>query len=75
MQDPITPLISKLISSYHENGGINNIDGTNLPSKRAITQICEDLLQILFPGFHDEERVNIGLEPALASRRAPRAAL
>jgi serine O-acetyltransferase len=57
MQDPITPLISKLISSYHENGGINNIDGTNLPSKRAITQICEDLLQILFPGFHDEEPI------------------
>ena len=38
-----------------EIGDINNIDGTNLPSKRAITQICEDLIQILFPGFHNEE--------------------
>jgi serine O-acetyltransferase len=43
--------------SYQEIGGINNIDGSNLPSKRAMSQVCEDLLQILFPGFHDEEPI------------------
>jgi serine O-acetyltransferase len=57
MQDSVTPLIARILGSYQEIGGINNIDGTNLPSKRAITQICEDLLQILFPGFHDEEPI------------------
>jgi serine O-acetyltransferase len=57
MQDSVSPLIEKILESYQENGGINNIDGANLPSKRAITQICEDLLQILFPGFHDEEPI------------------
>ena len=57
MQDRVSPLITKILESYQEIGGINNIDGANLPSKRAITQICEDLLQILFPGFHDEEPI------------------
>ena len=57
MQDRVSPLIAKILQSYKEIGGINNIDGANLPSKRAITQICEDLLQILFPGFHDEEPI------------------
>ena len=57
MQDSVSPLIVKILGSYQEIGGINNIDGTNLPSKRAITQICEDLLQILFPGFHDESPI------------------
>src|SRR5271165_465736 len=57
MQESINPLIKRLLVSYQEIGGINNIDGTNLPSKRAISQICEDLLQILFPGFHDEEPI------------------
>lgn len=28
-----------------------------MPSKRAVGQICEDLLQIIFPGFHDEDAV------------------
>lgn len=29
-----------------------------MPSKRAVGQICEDLLQLLFPGFHDTDAVN-----------------
>ena len=57
MEKSVTPLIARILGSYHEIGGINNIDGSNLPSKRAIAQICEDLLQLLFPGFHDEEPI------------------
>jgi serine O-acetyltransferase len=57
MQETVTPLVNRLLVSYQEIGGINNFDGSNLPSKRAISQICEDLLQILFPGFHDEEPI------------------
>jgi serine O-acetyltransferase len=53
--DPITDAI---LESYCLVGGINNIDGSNLPSKRAITALCEDLLQLLFPGFHDEEPIH-----------------
>lgn len=50
--------LQRLLDSYRENGGINNIDGSNLPSKRAVASICEDLLQILFPGFHDQEPIH-----------------
>jgi serine O-acetyltransferase len=53
--DQITDAI---LESYCLVGGINNIDGSNLPSKRAIATICEDLLQLLFPGFHDEEPIH-----------------
>ena len=53
----MTQLIGKVLESYQEIGGINNIDGSNLPSKRAIAQICEDFLQLMFPGFHDEEPI------------------
>ena len=53
--DQITDAI---LESYCLVGGINNIDGSNLPSKRATASICEDLLQLLFPGFHDEEPIH-----------------
>ncbi|MBV8377116.1 MAG: serine acetyltransferase [Verrucomicrobia bacterium] len=69
MKDRLPPLISSILESYNQIGGINNIDGTNLPSKRAITQICEDLLQILFPGFHDEEPIATGMVPQITSGR------
>jgi serine O-acetyltransferase len=68
-QSSLTPLIAKVLESYREIGGINNIDGSNLPSKRAIAQICEDLLQILFPGFHDERPVATEQVDEITSRR------
>ena len=48
----------ELLGSYRSVGGLNNRDVNNLPSKRAVGQICEDLLQILFPGFHDDDAVH-----------------
>jgi serine O-acetyltransferase len=48
----------RILDSYRQAGGINNIDGSNLPSKRALASICEDLLQLLFPGFHDQEPIH-----------------
>jgi len=46
-------LIEKLVQSYHDVGGINLAESANLPSKRTVGRICEELLQILFPGYHD----------------------
>ncbi len=50
-------IVDQLLDSYHETGGINRIECSNLPSKRKIVTICENLLQLLFPGYHDEEPV------------------
>lgn len=54
----VTQLTDHLIASYARAGGINHLDGKNLPSKRAITVITVDLLRLLFPGFFDEKLVH-----------------
>ena len=51
-------IVSSLMASYCEVGGINHVDCGNLPSKRAIATLCEDLLHLLFPGFFSEEAVS-----------------
>ncbi|MBM3881844.1 MAG: serine acetyltransferase [Verrucomicrobia bacterium] len=43
-----------LLTSYTRVGGINHVDGQNLPSKRVIASITVDLLRLLFPGYFDE---------------------
>lgn len=58
VNDPVTKLTSDLIASYARVGGINHLDGKNLPSKRAITSITKDLLRLLFPGFFDEKLIH-----------------
>jgi serine O-acetyltransferase len=53
--ETVTKLTNELVASYARLGGINHLDGKNLPSKRAITAITQDLLRLLFPGFFDEK--------------------
>jgi serine O-acetyltransferase len=56
--ETVTKLTNDLVASYAQFGGINHLDGKNLPSKRAITAITQDLLRLLFPGFFDEKLVH-----------------
>jgi len=54
----VTELTDQLIASYARVGGINHLDGKNLPSKSAIASITLDLLRLLFPGFFDEKSIH-----------------
>jgi serine O-acetyltransferase len=54
----VTELTNRLIASYASSGGINHLDGKNLPSKTAITQITIDLLRLVFPGYFDDKPVH-----------------
>ncbi|MDB6016892.1 MAG: Serine O-acetyltransferase [Pedosphaera sp.] len=58
MQVTVTQLTEQLVASYARLGGINHLDGKNLPSKRAIALITVDLLRLLFPGFFDEKLIH-----------------
>lgn len=50
----MTQLADRLLASYAAVGGINHVDGPNLPSKSAIAAMTHDLLRLVFPGFFDE---------------------
>ncbi|MCS7008990.1 MAG: serine O-acetyltransferase [Chthoniobacterales bacterium] len=69
MENLISQSTQALLESYNQHGGLNRGESANLPSKRAIATICEDLLQILFPGFHDETPISDDELPALTRLR------
>ena len=58
MQLTVTQLTDRLVASYARVGGINHLDGKNLPSKHAIADITVDLLRLLFPGFFDGKLIH-----------------
>ena len=66
---PLTPasLTERLMASYVHAGGINHVDGKNLPSKRVIADITLDLLRLLFPGFFDEKPIHFSEIEAVTS--------
>ena len=57
MDQTLDRVTARLLTSYRHVGGINNIEVVNVPSKQAVGTICEGLLQLVFPGFHDEEPI------------------
>ena len=62
-------ITNQLIQSYDEVGGINHLDGANLPSKPVIERLCEELLSLVFPGFLDDTALHSQcLEPEIHKR-------
>lgn len=58
MSETVTQLTGQLLASYARVGGINHLDGANLPSKTVIAQITQDLLRLVFPGFFEDRTIH-----------------
>ncbi|HEX7655013.1 MAG TPA: serine O-acetyltransferase EpsC [Verrucomicrobiae bacterium] len=56
--DTVSKLTNELVASYARVGGINHLDGKNMPSKKMVTSLTVDLLRLLFPGFFDEKLIH-----------------
>ena len=44
-----------LLDSYASDGGINHLDGSNLPSQESVNQLAVDCMHLLFPGFFEDK--------------------
>lgn len=57
-----------LLASYRSHGGINHLDGVNLPSQASVNQLAADCMHLLFPGYFEERAVTEKELPALVDR-------
>jgi serine O-acetyltransferase len=46
-------LAQALLDSYARDGGINHLDGPNLPSQDSIAELARDFMHVLFPGYFE----------------------
>jgi serine O-acetyltransferase len=58
-----------LLASYESQGGINHIDGSNLPSDASINSLAADLMHLLFPGFFERKPLAKSDVPAVTAER------
>ena len=54
-----------LLASYETDGGINHLDGVNLPSQESVNEIARDCMHLLFPGYFEERNLSKSEVPAL----------
>ena len=57
-----------LLASYRSHGGINHLDGVNLPSQASVNQLAADCMHLLFPGYFEEPALTERELPALVDR-------
>jgi len=56
-------IVEDIVGTYEGHGGINRLEGPNLPSKESVIEILEDLLTVVFPGYYGKKvitRANVG---------------
>jgi serine O-acetyltransferase len=62
-------IVERILSSYRELGGINHIEGANLPSRQSVERIVEVLESLVFPGFRAEETLTLsGMRYSIGDR-------
>lgn len=57
-----------LLASYRSHGGINHLDGVNLPSQASVNQLAVDCMHLLFPGYFEETALTERELPAFVDR-------
>lgn len=51
LEEGLPELADEIMENYKKFGGINHLRGKDLPSKETVTEILEDLLTVIFPGY------------------------
>ena len=44
-------LVDRIMQNYETFGGMDHLEGKDLPSKKVVIEVLEDLLTIFFPGY------------------------
>jgi serine O-acetyltransferase len=50
-------LVDSVTESYETFGGMDHLEGKDLPSKKVVIEVLEDLFAVLFPGYLGKEDV------------------
>ena len=57
LEKGLPPLVDDVLNNYQKFGGMDHLEGKDLPSKKVVVEILEDLITVLFPGYLGSEEI------------------
>lgn len=54
----ISQIVAETLKTYEKDGGINHIEGPNLPSREGVTEILTNLMHVIFPGYYEKQELS-----------------
>ena len=53
----VPKLVDEIMTSYQKYGGMDHLEGRDLPSKKVVIEVLEDLFTVLFPGYLGDSEI------------------
>ncbi len=53
----IPQLVDGMVTNYQRFGGMDHLEGRDLPSKKVVIEVLEDLFTVLFPGYLGDSEI------------------
>jgi serine O-acetyltransferase len=51
----LASVVEGVLESYRDHGNINHLDGSNLPARSEVSELLDDVLSVVFPGYFTYE--------------------
>jgi len=51
-------LVDRLVTNYDTFGGMDHLEGKDLPSKKVVIEVLEDFFTVLFPGYLGDSEIS-----------------
>ncbi len=51
VMEGLPQVLDQVLESYEKFGGMDHLEGRDLPSKKVVLEVLDDLLTVLFPGY------------------------
>jgi len=55
IEEGLPNLVDEIMESYERYGGIDHLEGKDLPLKQVVIEVLEDFLTVIFPGYLGKE--------------------
>jgi serine O-acetyltransferase len=57
VENGLPKLVDTIMENYETFGGMDHLSGKDLPSKKTVIEVLEDMLTIMFPGFLGKKEI------------------
>jgi len=58
IENGLPNLVDKIVTNYNTCGGMDHLEGKDLPSKKVVIEVLDDLFTVLFPGYLGDSAIS-----------------
>ncbi|MDR2203370.1 MAG: serine acetyltransferase [Nitrososphaerota archaeon] len=58
IEEGLPIIVDQIVANYDIFGGMDHLEGKDLPSKKIVIEVLEDLFSVLFPGYFGDTEIS-----------------